>query len=118
VVKARVVKDHMRRAFRTALKEGVKIAFGTDAGVFPHGAQARELKIYVDEGMSPMQAIQAATRSAAKCIGWQDHVGTVEPGKYADLIAVAGDPLSDITQLEQVKWVMKGGAVVKDELGR
>ncbi len=118
LAKARVVKERMRHAFRTALKEGVKIAFGTDAGVFPHGTQAREFKLYVDEGMSPMRAIQSATSAAAECIGWPDRVGAVEPGKYADLIAVAGDPLKDITELERVKWVMKGGAVVKDELGR
>jgi len=116
LAKARVVKEHMRNAFRTALKEGVKIAFGTDAGVFPHGTQVKEFKIYVDEGMSPMRAIQTATSSAADCIGWADRVGTVEPGKFADLVAVAGDPLKDITELERVKWVMKGGVVAKDSL--
>ena len=108
----------MRNAFRTALREGVKIAFGTDAGVFPHGDQVREFKIYVDEGMTPMQAIQTATRSAAELLGWEKKVGTVEPGRYADLVAVGGDPLRDITELERVKWVMKGGKVYKDELGR
>ncbi len=118
LAKAREVKQHMRNAFRTALREGVKIAFGTDAGVFPHGTQAREFKIYVDEGMTPMQAIQTATVSAAECIGWPGKVGAVAPGHYADLIAVAGDPLRDITELERVKWVMKGGSVVKTELGR
>ena len=89
----------------------------TDAGVFPHGTQTKEFKIYVDEGMSPMRAIQTATSAAADCIGWSDRVGTVEPGKFADLIAVAGDPLEDITELERVKWVMKGGVVAKDSLG-
>ena len=118
LAKTREVKVHMRSAFRTALREGVKIAFGTDAGVFPHGDQVREFKIYVSEGMTPMQAIQTATLNASQLIGWEKQVGTVEPGKYADLIAVAGDPLEDITELERVKWVMKGGAVVKDGLGR
>jgi imidazolonepropionase-like amidohydrolase len=118
LAKARVVREHMRNAFRAALKEGVKIGFGTDAGVFPHGTQGREFKIYVDLGMTPMQAIRAATGLAAECMGWQDRVGTVEPGRYADLIAVAGDPLRDVTELERVKWVMKGGTIVKDELGR
>jgi len=118
LAKAREVRGHMRNAFRTALREGVKIAFGTDAGVFPHGDQVREFKIYVDEGMTPMQAIQTATRSASELLGWEKKVGTVEPGRYADLVAVGGDPLKDITELERVKWVMKGGKVYKDELGR
>jgi len=118
LAKAREVKGHMRNAFRVALKEGVKIAFGTDAGVFPHGDQGREFKIYVDEGMTPMRATQSATRVASECIGWERKVGTVERGKYADLVAVTGDPLADITELERVKWVMKGGLVVKDQLGR
>jgi len=118
LAKARVVKEHMRRAFRVALKTGVRIAFGTDAGVFAHGDQGREFKIYVDEGMTPMQAIQSATRSAAELMGWERKVGTIERGRFADLVAVAGDPLRDITQLERVKWVMKGGTVVKSELAR
>jgi imidazolonepropionase-like amidohydrolase len=115
LAKARIVKEQMRRAFRAALKAGVRIAFGTDAGVFPHGDQVREFKIYVDEGMTPMQAIQSATRSAAELMGWERRVGTIERGRYADLVAVAGDPLRDITRLERVKWVMKGGTVVNGE---
>jgi imidazolonepropionase-like amidohydrolase len=116
LAKAREVRTHMRNAFRTALREGVKIAFGTDAGVFPHGDQVHEFKIYVDEGMTPMQAILTATKSASELMGWESKVGAVAGGHYADLIAVAGDPLKDITELERVKWVMKGGRVVKDEL--
>jgi imidazolonepropionase-like amidohydrolase len=115
--KARVVRGHMRSAFRAALKEGVRIAFGTDAGVFAHGTQAREFKIYVDEGMTPMQAIQSATRVAAECLGREKKIGTVESGRLADLVAVSGDPLADVTELERVKWVMKGGRIVRDELG-
>ena len=115
LAKAREVRQHMRGAFRAALRNGVKIAFGSDAGVFPHGDQVREFKIYVAEGMSPMAAVKTATSAAAEMIGWEK-VGAVEPGRYADLIAVSGDPLADITQLERVKWVMKGGRVVKDEL--
>src|SRR5207247_9940588 len=99
-----------------ALRAGVKIACGTDAGVFPHGDQVKEFRIYVEEGMTPMQAIQAATRTASELMGWEDKVGAVERGRYADLVAVAGDPLRDITELERVQWVMKGGTVVKDEL--
>ena len=118
LAKAREVRGHMRYAFRTALKEGVKIAFGTDAGVFPHGDQVREFKIYVSEGMTPMQAIRTATVSASELLGWEKKVGSVEPGRYADLVATSGDPLKDITELERVKWVMKGGVVMKDQLGR
>jgi len=116
LAKARVVKSQMRRAFRTALKAGVAIAFGTDAGVFPHGDQVREFKIYVDEGMTPMQAIQSATVKAAELMRWEGKVGAAERGRYADLVAVAGNPLQDITELERVEWVMKGGVVVKDAL--
>ena len=116
LAKARVVQQQMRRAFRAALKAGVRIAFGSDAGVFQHGHQGREFKIYVDEGMTPMQAIRTATGDAAEVLGWERTVGTVERGRFADLIAVPGDPLRDITELERVRWVMKGGTVVKDEL--
>jgi imidazolonepropionase-like amidohydrolase len=116
--KARGVRDHMREAFRTALKSGVRSAFGTDAGVFPHGTQVKDFKIYTDLGMSPMQAIVTATTSAAELMSWSGKVGVVAKGSYADMIAVAGDPLKDITELERVKWVMKGGKVYKDELKR
>ena len=115
LAKANEVRGHMHESFRLALKEGLRIAFGTDVGVFPHGTQAKEFSLYVREGMSPMQAIQTATRSASELLGWSDRVGTVEPGKYADLIAVPGDPLRDIAELERVSWVMKGGAVVKGD---
>jgi len=116
--KARAVRDHMRQAFRTAVRHGVRIAFGTDAGVFPHGTQAREFRIYTDLGMTPMQAFVTATTSAAELMGWSGKVGVVAPGAYADLIAVAGDPSRDVTELERVKWVMKGGRVFKDRLER
>jgi imidazolonepropionase-like amidohydrolase len=118
LAKAREVRGHMRGAFRAAMRNGVKIAFGIDAGVFPHGDQVREFKIYVSEGMSPMAAIKTATSSAAELIGWEKKVGTVESGRYADMVAVSADPLKDITELERVAWVMKGGKVYKDELRR
>lgn len=102
-------------SFRKALAAGVRIAFGTDAGPFPHGTQAREFEYMVRYGMKPAAAIQAATIHAAELIGWQDRVGSITPGKYADIDAVAHDPLTDIRQLEQVRFVMKGGRVVKDE---
>jgi imidazolonepropionase-like amidohydrolase len=118
LAKTREVRGHMREAFKTALKTGVKIAFGTDAGVFPLGTQVKEFKIYTDLGMSPMQAIATATTSAAELMGWTGKVGVVAPGSFADMVAVSGDPMKDITELERVRWVMKGGKVYKDELKR
>ena len=104
------------RSFKAALAAGLPIGLGTDAGVSAHGANARELRIRVQLGESPMSAIVSATKLNAEIIGWQDRVGTVEPSKFADLIAVNGDPLKDITELERVGFVMKGGSVVKDEI--
>lgn len=103
-------------SFRKALAGGVKIAFGTDAGPYPHGTQAREFACMVKFGMTPVQALRAATSVAADLMSWQDRVGSVERGKLADLVAVSGDPLADITELERVKFVMKGGTVVRNEL--
>jgi imidazolonepropionase-like amidohydrolase len=103
-------------SFRRALAKGVKIAFGTDVGLFPHGTQAREFEYLVRFGMTPAQALQTATVGAAELMGWQDRIGSIEKGKYADIIAVAGDPLMDITELERVQFVMKGGRVVRNGL--
>jgi len=103
-------------SFRMAVARGVKIAFGTDAGPFPHGTQAKEFEYMVRFGMTPAQALRCATSVAAELMGWQDRVGSIEKGKFADLIAVAGDPLADISELERVKFVMKGGEVVKNEV--
>lgn len=105
-------------SFRKAVDAGVKIAFGTDAGPFPHGTQAKEFEYMTRYGMSPLQAIESATLEAANLMGWMDRVGAVEAGKYADLVAVEGNPLSDITELERVKFVMKGGTVVRNDMGR
>jgi imidazolonepropionase-like amidohydrolase len=107
--------DTERAAFGKALKKGVKIAFGTDAGGYAWTGlnQAREFKYYVDYGMTPMAAIRTATAVAAELLGWQDRIGTVEAGKLADLVAVAGDPLADIGELEKVHFVMKAGVVYK-----
>lgn len=107
--------DTERAAFGKAVKKGVKIAFGTDAGGFAWNAfhQARELKLYVDYGMTPMAAIRSATSVAAELLGWQDRIGTVEGGKLADIIAVPGDPLTDMTVLERAQFVMKAGVVYK-----
>jgi imidazolonepropionase-like amidohydrolase len=102
-----------RDNFRKAVQGGAHIAFGTDAGVYPHGDNARQFYYMVKYGMTPMQAIQAATISAADLMGWKDRVGSLDAGKFADLIAVKGDPLADVTELTRVSFVMKGGAVVK-----
>lgn len=105
-----------RESFRRAVKAGEKLAFGTDAGVYPHGGNAKQFAKMVEWGMTPMQAIQAATTSAADLLGWSDRVGAVKPGYYADLVAVGGDPLADVSVLEHVGFVMKGGAVVRNEI--
>ena len=105
-------------SFKKALAAGVKIAFGTDAGSFPHGTQAIEFEWMTRYGMSPLQAIQAATISAADLMGWGDQVGAIEPGKFADVIAVDENPLDDIKLLEHVRFVMKGGNVVRNDYGR
>jgi imidazolonepropionase-like amidohydrolase len=101
------------KAFKIALAHKLPIAFATDAGVFPHGENAREFKLRVDLGQTPMAAIEGATRIAAEAMGWADRVGTLQSGRFADLIAVDKDPLADITELERVRFVMKGGVVHK-----
>jgi imidazolonepropionase-like amidohydrolase len=101
-----------RQSFARAVKAGVKIAFGTDAGVYPHGDNAKQLATMVEWGMTPAAAIRAATSSAADLVGRSD-VGAVVPGRLADLIAVEGEPLKDVTVLQHVTFVMKGGEVVK-----
>jgi imidazolonepropionase-like amidohydrolase len=112
--KERQIGKAQRENFQRAARAGVKIAFGTDAGVYPHGLNARQFRFMVRYGLTPMQAIQSATTSAAELLGWSDRVGSVVPGRYADLVAVDGDPLADITLLEHVNFVMKGGVVYKD----
>jgi imidazolonepropionase-like amidohydrolase len=94
---------------------GVKIGFGTDAAVYPHGLNARELAVYISLGMSSLAAIQTATIYDADLLGWSDKIGTIGPGKWADIIAVDADPLKDVSTLHHVKFVMKGGKVVKNE---
>ncbi|HXM95440.1 MAG TPA: amidohydrolase family protein [Candidatus Dormibacteraeota bacterium] len=98
------------------VKAGVKIAFGTGVGPFPHGTQVKEFASMVKCGQTPAQAFRSATSVAAEMMGWQDRVGSIEPGKFADLIAVSGDPIADITELERVKFVMKGGQIVRNDL--
>ncbi len=112
--KEKAVGQLQRQNFEKAFKAGVKMAFGTDAGVYPHGDNARQFFYMVKYGMTPAQAIRAATSSAADLIGRAKDVGTVEPGKYADIIAVESDPLADVRSLEHVSFVMKNGVVYKD----
>jgi imidazolonepropionase-like amidohydrolase len=117
--KERALGQTQRDNFRKAWKAGVKMAFGTDAGVYPHGDNARQFHYMVLYGMTPAEAIRAATASAADLItnmGKTPEVGSIEAGKYADMIAVTGDPLAKVETLEHVAWVMKGGRVYKDEL--
>jgi imidazolonepropionase-like amidohydrolase len=109
-----VGQNNLKKAFAA----GVKVAFGTDAAVYPHGLNAHEFAVYVRLGMTPLQAIQTATINGADLLGWSSKIGTLEPGKWGDLIAVDGDPLKDVTTLEQVKFVMKGGEVVKNAYGK
>ena len=111
--KDRDIAELQREAFEKATKAGVKMIFGTDAGVYPHGTNAKQFAVMVKWGMTPLQAIQAATATAAEALGRQGDVGTIQPGRYGDLIAVKGDPLTDVSQLERVDFVMKGGEVVK-----
>src|SRR5260370_37898050 len=101
---------------RLGISGGVKISFGSGAGPFPHGVQAREFAYLVKEGMTPAQAIQTAITVASEMMGWQDRIGSSEKGKFADIIAVAGNPLSGITQLGRVKVVINGGQVVRNGL--
>jgi imidazolonepropionase-like amidohydrolase len=113
IAKAREVMPAMRKNIKHAFSLGVPVAFGTDAAVYPHGFNAREFAVYVRLGMTPLQAIQTSTLYGSKLLGLEDLIGTIEAGKYADLIAVDGDPIKDVTELERVKWVMKGGVVFK-----
>ncbi len=114
--RSRQITEVKDRSFQLVLKAGLPIGFATDAAVVPHGQNAREFGYRVRLGQSPADAIASATRIAAEIIGWSDRVGTIEAGKFADLIAVAGDPLRDVTELERVTWVMKGGVVYRQEI--
>lgn len=110
--KNRETTDTQREVFRKAVKMGVKIAYGTDSGVYPHGDNARQFPYMVKYGMTPMQTIEAATLSAAKLLGWEKDVGAISPGHYADMIAVDGDPSTAIEAIMTPKAVMKGGVIV------
>ena len=115
IEKAKVVLPIAQQNLSHAFKSGVKIAFGTDAAVYPHGLNAHEFGKMVDMGLSPLQSIQAATLNASDLIGWADRVGTLEPGKFADIVAVQGDPLTNVRVLENINFVMKGGEIIKNQ---
>jgi imidazolonepropionase-like amidohydrolase len=105
--------DAQREGFQKAVKAGVAIAYGTDSGVYPHAWVGKQFAYMVRHGMTPMEAIRSATVVASELLGWRGHVGSIAPGAFADLVGVVGDPLEDISLLEDVPFVMKGGAVVK-----
>ncbi|MDP9187295.1 MAG: amidohydrolase family protein, partial [Verrucomicrobiota bacterium] len=100
--------------FRNAVKMGIKISFGTDAAVFPHGQNAKEFKLMVDLGMTPIDALKSATGTTADLFGIAQKVGTLEKGKLADVIAMPGNPTSDITATERVSFVMKEGKIIRN----
>ncbi len=116
LTKEKMLGQKQRDSFRRAVQAGVKIGFGTDTGSIPFGQNGKQFFYMVKYGLTPMQAIQSATTSAADVMNWSDRIGSLDPGKYADLIAVTGNPLDDITILEHVPFVMKGGQIVKDEI--
>ncbi|MBI1739668.1 MAG: amidohydrolase family protein [Candidatus Koribacter versatilis] len=118
IAKGRDVMPAARKNVARAFAAGVKVGFGTDAAVFPHGLNAHEFAVMVKLGLTPLQAIQSATVNDADLLGWSDKIGTIEAGKWADIIAVDGDPLVDVTTLERVKFVMKGGEVVKNQYSK
>jgi imidazolonepropionase-like amidohydrolase len=116
--KERILGRKQRETFRAALRAGVKMIFGTDGGVYPNGTNAKQFVTMVTWGMTPMQAIQAATVTAAEALGRPGDVGAIAAGRFGDLIAVAGDPLADVSTLQSVAFVMKGGDVVKASVQR
>ena len=112
------MEDH-KRNIGEAIRAGVKVAMGTDSGVGHHGSNAEELQLMVEAGMTPMQAIVATTKTASECVHMASDVGTIEPGKYADLLVVDGDPLSDITVLQdkaRLALILQGGRIHKNTM--
>jgi imidazolonepropionase-like amidohydrolase len=113
--KVKIVIPIAHKNLSHAFKSGVKVAFGTDAAVYPHGLNGHEFGKMVEMGLTPLQAIQAGTVNAADLLGWSDRVGTIEPGKFADLVAVSDDPIANVRVLENVRFVIKGGELIKNE---
>lgn len=115
IEKERKIGKLQRQNFRHAYLGGARMAFGTDGGVYPHGDNAKQFPIMVEYGMKPIEAIQAATTNAAELMGWASKTGSVQTGYFADIIAVDGDPLADISALQHVRFVMKDGKVVRND---
>jgi len=113
--KEREVGTRQRESFSLAVRMGARVAYGTDSGVYPHGDNGKQFARAVRFGMTPVQAIQSATVVTADLLGWEDRVGAIQPGLYADIVAVKGNPLADISELEDVDFVMKGGTVYKNQ---
>ncbi len=118
LAKEKEIGQLQRDNFRKAYAAGAKMAFGSDAGVYPHGDNGKQFFYMVKYGMTPMAAVQAATINAAELLGWKDKVGSIKAGKFADIIGVTGDPMADVSALAKVGFVMKGGAVVKGDGAR
>jgi imidazolonepropionase-like amidohydrolase len=114
--KARSIHEKRQQSFRRAHAAGAFVVFGSDSGVYPHGQNAKQFALMIRNGMTPLAAIQAATIHAANVLNWSNDVGSIEPGKFADLIAVEGNPLKEINLLEQVRFVMKDGAIIRNTL--
>jgi imidazolonepropionase-like amidohydrolase len=112
--KERQVGERQRESFTMAVQAGAKMVFGSDAAIYPHGDNAKQFSRMVKFGMTPLQAIQAATINSAELLNWQNDMGSISKGKFADIVAVSSDPLKDIAVLESVDFVMKGGIVYKD----
>jgi imidazolonepropionase-like amidohydrolase len=106
----------MEKSWKKAFAAGARLPFGSGAGPFPHGTQGDMFAYFVKWGMTPVQSLRSALNLGAETIGWQDRVGTIEKGKFADLVAVNGDPLADITEMSRVRFVMKSGQVVRNDL--
>jgi imidazolonepropionase-like amidohydrolase len=115
ISKARLIHEKRQQSFRRAHAAGAFVVFGTDSGVYPHGQNAKQFALMIRNGMTPLAAIQAATIHAAKVLNWSDNIGSIESGKFADLIAVRGNPLKDITLLERVMFVMKDGTIIRND---
>jgi imidazolonepropionase-like amidohydrolase len=113
--KEREVGTKQRQSFTLAVEMGAKVVYATDSGVYPHGDNGKQFARAVRFGMTPAQALMSATSLTAELLGWEDRVGAIQPGLYADIIAVDGNPLDDISEMEDVDFVMKGGVVYKQK---
>jgi imidazolonepropionase-like amidohydrolase len=114
--KAAIIIPAAKKNMANAFRSGVRVALGTDAGVYPHGENGGEFQSMVTLGLPPVQALQAGTVNAAELMGWSDRIGSIAKGKFADIVAVHGDPLADVSLLKHVQFVMKDGVVYKNEL--